>query len=332
MKTGLALLALMTATASASPLYSTTATLTGVNGATVGGYYTGPYYLTVGNEQYEAFCDDFPDHVGPGQTWDVDVYAGNETTGAYFTPAQYARIFDLADLAFLPGSDQVAIQQAIWRVTDPDYTDGPEVNAPQVSPALFLVVSGHGEPGERPQEFVARRVIDTSALTSTPEPSTWALALTGAGILACLRWRKAALSAVVMVASLQAAEITQADMNLMLQQAGALWGEKTEIRSIRFAPLNSCKNSMEPAGWSDLVTRDITINSNCNWTEETLWIAVLHEFGHMALSSAAHSMNPKSVMYWRLAPGQQILAEDRAWLADKGRRERPTIMMARDSQ
>lgn len=170
----------MALAASASPLYTTTATLEGVNGASVGGVYTGPYFLKVGNEHYEAFCDDFDDHVSIGETWTVDVYSGADSNGAYFTPAQYEKIFSLVDLAFEPGADQVSAQQAIWRVTDPGYTYGPDV---AVSPALvepgrFIIISGHGAPGSRPQEFVAIRhdSFGVSAI-ATPEPSTLELGL-----------------------------------------------------------------------------------------------------------------------------------------------------------
>lgn len=171
----------MALAASASPLYTATATLTGVNGASIGGVYTGPYYLQVGNEHYEAFCDDFDDSVQVGQSWTVDVYSGADTDGAYFTPEQYDQIFGLVDLAFTVGADQVSIQQAIWRVTDPGYTHGPQVFGAQLAYAGdFLIFSGSGSPGSRPQEFVARRITGQFSTLATPEPATIEL---GIGLL-----------------------------------------------------------------------------------------------------------------------------------------------------
>lgn len=123
---------------------------------------------------------------------------------------------------------------------------------------------------------------------------------------------------------------TQGEMNALLQNAGIVWGQKADIAGIQFAFLNDCRKGTERAGWSDLASRMITINSACKWTTETLWVAVLHEYGHMAYNSAFHSQDPHSVMFWRLAPGQQITPEDREWLADKRRLERPTIMLARE--
>lgn len=184
----------MAAMASASPLYTTTATLTGVNGASIGGYYTGPYYLTVGNEHYEAFCDDFDDHVSIGETWAVDVYSGADSDGAYFAPAQYDQIFALVDLAFEPGADHVSIQQAIWRVTDPGYTSGPDVSVGTalVDPGRFIIISGRGIPGSRPQEFVAiRQLQNLSDSSPVPEPATLGIGLAIGVALLAIRKRSA---------------------------------------------------------------------------------------------------------------------------------------------
>ncbi len=187
MKTTIALFALLASQASASPLYSTTATLTGVSGETAGGYAVGPYYLTVGGEQFEAWCDDFADHVSIGQSWDVDVYAGTDTAGAYFTSDQYRDLFELVADGMAPGSDRITIQQAIWRLTYPLYTEGSQYTAMnQVYQGDFLVISGHGAPGERPQEFIVRRSVPPTIsavppLIPTPEPSAWIMMGIAAG-------------------------------------------------------------------------------------------------------------------------------------------------------
>ena len=48
--------------------------LTSVNGASLNGIYTEPYYATIDNSQAVAvFCDDFYDDVQAGQTWQATV-------------------------------------------------------------------------------------------------------------------------------------------------------------------------------------------------------------------------------------------------------------------
>ena len=118
-------------------------------------------------------------------------------------------------------------------------------------------------------------------------------------------------------------ELLEADLVI----AQAAWGAPADISGIAMGLLNDCAAPNEPAGWSDLVTRLITINSACLWDDELLQVAVTHEYGHMVLCSSVHSLDRRSVMYSRLRRGQRVMPEDLERVRELQERIRPTILM-----
>ncbi len=96
----------------------------------------------------------------------------------------------------------------------------------------------------------------------------------------------------------------------LLGQSAGEWGSVAPGVSISFSQrMGSCATSAGIAAWSDMYSHRIKLNSRCAWTEALLRIAVLHEYGHM-LNGVAHSEDPESVMYFRLALGQKIQPAD----------------------
>lgn len=120
-------------------------------------------------------------------------------------------------------------------------------------------------------------------------------------------------------------EPTQALLDGDLARAETAWGEHADVSGISWAAMNACRPE-DAGGWSDLATRAITINSACVWDAELLQLAVTHEYGHMLLGFA-HSLDKRSVMYYRLRRGERILPEDLERLRDMRERERPTLRL-----
>lgn len=184
-----ALLSLISAAAlSASPIYSTTATLTGVNGASVDGAYTSPYYMHLGTgADLAVFCDDFADHSVLGETYNANVFSGLDLSGAYFDPALYQSIFFLVGKALDAPADQVDIQIALWQLTDPTHV-GTQASALWLARAAaesntvnmghFIVIDDAAYSGNsfvavpRRQELIAR-------IEEAPEPTTWFMCAAG---------------------------------------------------------------------------------------------------------------------------------------------------------
>jgi|SRR5882672_1053643 len=169
---------------SAAPIYTATATLTGVNGDSVDGSYTSPYYLTLGTQQLTVFCDDYLDHVSVGETWDAVVFSGSDTTGSYFPVNDYDSLFWLVDQALDHPESHVDIQQAIWYIESGYGVHNAWVTASQgqtVDRSRFIVIDGYGAPGDRPQEFIVRGDAVVNVVTPTPEPGC--LVLIGLGMV-----------------------------------------------------------------------------------------------------------------------------------------------------
>lgn len=104
---------------------------------------------------------------------------------------------------------------------------------------------------------------------------------------------------------------SQAMLDTDLKLAETAWGKHAEIRSISLAPIGG---DCTVSAWSDLASRDITVNSlnACRWDAKLLAVTIEHEYGHMLLGFP-HSEDKHSVMYFRPhRVGQRITKEDRA--------------------
>lgn len=191
MKFKTALLVLVTALALSADPITTTATLTGVNGATTaGGVYASPYYLTLGTEDLQVWCNDFVDHAVIGTPYAVHVFRGEDLSETYWglsDPnylAHYSQVFWLIE----HGADPVTTTEAIWSIFDPLYVGTPESVALAamsigrgVDGSQFIVIDGIDPTGpERPQEFIA--------MVHNPEPGTWILTYL-TGVTVGLAWK-----------------------------------------------------------------------------------------------------------------------------------------------
>lgn len=188
MKFKTAILVMVTALALSAEPITTTATLTGVNGSTTaGGAYASPYYLTLGTEDLEVWCNDFVDHAVIGTPYAVHVFRGedrDDLAGTYWSLsdldylAHYSQVFWLIE----HGGDPVTTSEAIWSIFDPLYVGTPESVAlaamsvgQDVDGSKFIVIDGVDPTDpERPQEFIA--------MVHNPEPGTWIL-LGSAGLI-----------------------------------------------------------------------------------------------------------------------------------------------------
>lgn len=112
-----------------------------------------------------------------------------------------------------------------------------------------------------------------------------------------------------------------------LAQAETSWGERAEVTSVALSDIGPCtrQGTLERFAETYLVDGEIRLNVNCRWDRDLLQIVMNHEYGHIVLRSSAHSLDPKSTMFWQVKRGQRVTAEDRARLADKSYRERPTL-------
>lgn len=204
MKTALATLLFTASALVAAPIATGTFTLTGVNGASVDGFYTAPYFGTLttpaGSVDHAVYCDDFLDQVAVGQTWDVNVFSGSDLAGTYFSDdpnyvAIYPQRFWLVESAKLGLINAAAASQALWTLSDPTYLGSMESNALiaasvagalTINPALFLVLDGiptsavSAAEVHRPQEMI---------VSLNPEPSTLFL-MSGAALMIWVAQRK----------------------------------------------------------------------------------------------------------------------------------------------
>jgi hypothetical protein len=180
----------LTAIAAADPIETALLTLTGVNGQSADGFYVSPYTALLGTENLTVFCDDVLDEVSVGQSWEVNVYSGLDTTGAKYDSADYPVLFALAEQG--TPADYVATQQAMWTETDPGFSGATDAsnallvtaraNASSVDLAEWDVLTPTGTG----QEFIV------DAVSATPEPKTAELMI-GAGLmtLALLKRKRA---------------------------------------------------------------------------------------------------------------------------------------------
>ncbi|HZL56714.1 MAG TPA: hypothetical protein VFC21_06525 [Bryobacteraceae bacterium] len=166
---------------------SGTAVFTGVNGDSVNGYYTSPYYVTFDNLPEAAYCDDFTDHMNIGEVWQAAVYSGANLSQTYWglTDPNYAQdynaMFWLVDQSQNNGMDQVSAQQALWSIEDSSYAVNSTVSAlvsramaSTMTPSNFVVMDST-DPSipNRAQEFIMETTIQAMTnATTAPEPRT----------------------------------------------------------------------------------------------------------------------------------------------------------------
>lgn len=180
---------LLTALLFASTLSATTLTLTGVNGASADGYFTSPYYATLGTEQLTVYCDDFLDHADVGDSWQVNVLNGADVVSgavqAYFQADYYKGIFGYVTLAIQNPADAPTIQLGLWGYTDPAFDGSAAASWSQaaqtvaVDPLRFLVLDDVNPEG-RHQEFVV--------VANSPEPGTTWTACAGGLLVVIGAW------------------------------------------------------------------------------------------------------------------------------------------------
>lgn len=118
---------------------------------------------------------------------------------------------------------------------------------------------------------------------------------------------------------------TQTELTQALRDAEHAWGTHVDVAGISLAPLDNCQ-TLERVGWANLATGTIQINSSCRYEVKYLQLIVDHEYGHLLLRTSAHSLDPHSLMFWQVRPGQTITPADQEWVQDAQNRERPTIM------
>ena len=137
--------------------------------------------------------------------------------------------------------------------------------------------------------------------------------------------KRAVLSLLLATSAIAADLPSTRSLYAALASAELQWGEHADVRSVQFADLGSCVFPGVVA-WSDLVTRDIRLNSECrHWDRESVRVAMLHEYGHMLAGSSVHSIDRHSVMYRIAIRGQKIRKADREWVL--AHEDRPTILI-----
>lgn len=173
----------------ADPIFTTTATLIGVNGTTLGGIYTSPYYLELDVApfalDFPVWCADSRVETGLNLPYTATVFQGDTLFGSQISSgdqnyvADTQTIFNIVALASsAPDYKNPAYSEAIWQVLDPSgWPVTPDVQAildqagAHISPASnFWWIEGIGQ-----QPFVA-------VAPQTPEPGA-AWLLVAAGVL-----------------------------------------------------------------------------------------------------------------------------------------------------
>jgi len=166
---------ILAAIAVASPI---TLTLNSANGQQVGGDYVSPYSATIepANLTFPVFCDDFVDQVNLGETWDVTIEQGTNTTGAKFAAADYPVLFWLAEQD--TSATYITTQLSMWTETDPGFT-----GATTASNALLTTARADQSSVDLAEwQVYTPTGYGQEQIADSPEPST--IVLIGLGLVA----------------------------------------------------------------------------------------------------------------------------------------------------
>jgi hypothetical protein len=125
----LAFIAVIVGFFAALPAYGDTdVSLTGVGGASQGGVYVAPYYLSInGGASVEAICNDYTHEVYVGETWKATIETFSSLAGARFGSGLFQQYSEAAWLftQFLANPSKAGdINFAIWALFSPTQTQG----------------------------------------------------------------------------------------------------------------------------------------------------------------------------------------------------------------
>jgi hypothetical protein len=178
--------------ACALPLAADTIRFDGVGGASQGGVYTAPYFLSINDAgDISVMCIDFTHHVTTGETWDgnitnlsaADLSDTRLGDSGYVTYREQAWLYSQFMAGAGPSGD---INYAVWALISADaktsagWTAGAQhwydlattTDLANFSTVSFNIITPKDLTGTGPQEFIT---------TGTPEPA--GLVLVGSGLL-----------------------------------------------------------------------------------------------------------------------------------------------------
>jgi len=199
---------------SATEVRASTLTLDSVDGVKdSAGNFVGPYSGKLDGLTYNIFCDDFNHHISipDSETVNVSTLTDLHLTrfgGVAAATSLYQQVFYLS--SYLPGASATQrgdVQDAMWSYFS---TSAPNQAKAEVQSWLaqaksnyvgkdyssFRILteansaSGPTAQFDGKQELFLSTTTRQPGLTSTPEPATWAMLLTGVGGLAFARFRR----------------------------------------------------------------------------------------------------------------------------------------------
>lgn len=213
MKLSLVIAALAVA-CSATEVMASTATLDSVDGVKdSAGNFVGPYSGKLDGLTYNIFCDDFNHHIGipDSETVNVSTLTDLHLTrfgGVAAATSLYQQVFYLSTYLLGASAAQRAdVQDAMWSYFS---TGAPNQAKGEVQGWLAQAQSNYSGKDyssfrvltemntaanptaqfDGTQELFISTTIRQPGLTSTPEPATWAMLLTGVGGFAFVRFRR----------------------------------------------------------------------------------------------------------------------------------------------
>lgn len=173
---------------------------------TQGGFYVGPYNLTVATHFESLVCDDFVDEISVGEEWNANVYTFSDLSQTKYATAglqSYGQAAWLYEEGLLNPSRWGDINYAIWAVFNPipaeasgGWTAGSSnwlATAQQQTftadefPNIDIYTPTQLTGANAPQEFLGDPANSSSAI---PEPSSLELMLSGLIAVMLLRRKR----------------------------------------------------------------------------------------------------------------------------------------------